>query len=207
MAWVFKVFLFFFKPLFRILFRLQTSGLEHIKGLTGPLLIVSNHKFFIDSFALGVAMPLSTKLYPIRIMGETKHFNNPWIELIRKLGIIKLVYFIFGVLPITRGIDLRIGLKEPIKILRKKGVVFLHPEGRVIHENGIGQFKRGASFLALETGAKILPVAFKLTNSRIRKNYFVKIGETFKLPNHLSIEEGADYMRDVIVKLYNSISK
>jgi len=190
---------------FRSFFNFKIFNKEKAKNLSGPLLIISNHKYFLDSFALGGALLLASKLWPLRIMGEAKKFNQPLIEFLRKIGFIGFIYFLFGVFPAVRGQDLEISLVEPLKILGEGGVVFLHPEGKVIREEEIGQFKRGAAFLALQTKTDILPVAFSIKKKKFRKNYYVKFGETFKLPGGLSVEEGADYMRNVIVKLYESL--
>jgi len=206
LKWIHKILgLFLVKPFFRAFFKLRVTGLEHTRGLSGPLLIVSNHKFFLDSFALGAALPITRDLHPIRIMGEAQFFFNPWIRLLRGIGIIKLVYTIFGVFPAIRGSGLKVALKEPIKILKKKGVVFLHPEGKIIRENILGKFKRGASALALSTGVKVLPVAFKIKPNGFRKKYYIKFGPTFTTPKYLSYIKGAEYMRQIVAGLYKQL--
>lgn len=192
---------FIFKPLFKIFFNFKVLDSKQAHNLSGPLLIIANHKFFLDSFAFGVALPFSTNLFPVRFMGATKDFQDPSIRLLKKIGLIKLVYGIFGVFPAVRGKDLKEALKIPAEIIKKGGVVFLHPEGEMIHEDGISQFKRGAPALALMTDVKILPVAFK----KNKNGYFIKFGSVFNLPQNLSVEGGAEYMRSIIFGLYESI--
>lgn len=196
------------KPFFWLFFSFKASGSENLKGLSGPILIIGNHKSFIDSFALGAAVPLFCNLFPISIMGKTQDFNNSRVQFLQKIGIVKLTYFLFGVFPALKGIGLDSALQKPKEILEEGGIVFIHPEGKVFHAEGIGQFKRGASALALMTNVKILPVVFKTQKRRsLRPSYFVKFGESFSLPQNLNVEQGADYMRDVIVNLYNSLPK
>lgn len=190
---------------FRIFFDFKIYNKEKVKNLSGPLLIISNHRYFLDSFALGAALPFTSKLYPLRIMGETKKFRGSAMEFLRKIGVIKLVYFLFGVLPAIRGQELEISLAKPLQILNKGEVVFLHPEGRVIKEKEIGQFKRGASFLANQTKVDILPVVFEIGRKKFRRTYSVKFGDTFKLPEGLSLEQGAEYMRNIVFNLYESL--
>jgi 1-acyl-sn-glycerol-3-phosphate acyltransferase len=206
MKWTHKILGFLIvKPLFKLFFNLRISGLEHVKNLSGPLLIIGNHKFFLDSFAFGAAIPTNADIYPIRFMGETENFNDFWVRFLKKIGVVKLVYSIFGVFPAIRGKGLDAALKESVEILKNSGIILLYPEGRMVREDKIEQFKRGAPALALITKVKVLPVAFKINNKGFRKKYFVKFGPVFYLPPNLSYEQGADYMRNIIVDLYKSL--
>ena len=206
MKWIHKILgLFLVKPFFKIFFRLKVEGKENLKNLSGPLLIIGNHKFFLDPFALGAATPISTNIHPIRIMGEIAVFNHPGLRLLKKTGIIKLVYSLFGVFSAVRGVELKEALEAPINILKNNGIVFLFPEGKIVHEDEIGQFKRGAPALALITKTKILPIALKIGHKGVRKKYFVKFGQVFSLPEGLTNEDGSGYMRSIIEDLYRTL--
>lgn len=208
MKWLHKILaLVLVKPFFKFFFKLRVSGVENLKDLSGPLLIITNHKFFLDSFAFGAAVPITTNIHPIRFMGETHHFNSVGLSILKSLGIVKFVYLIFGVFPAIRGEGLEKALAIPKKILKNKGVVFLHPEGKIVHGKEIGQFKRGAPALALATNVKILPAALKIKiESRGRRpKYFVKFGPTFKLPQNLTPEQGAEKMRNKVAMLYSKL--
>lgn len=194
------------KPLFKLLYNLNVSGQENFLGLSGPLIIIGNHKYFLDSFALGAALPVPTPLYHITTFGESEQFNDRGIDFLRKIGFIKVLYFVLGIFPVIRGSDLKIALEKPISIIKNKGVVFLHPEGKIVKEDEIGPFKRGASFMALQTNTLILPVVFKIDkNKKFRRKYHIRFGPIFTLPQNLSVEKGADYMRNIIVDLYKSL--
>jgi len=199
-----------FKPFLNVFFRFKVTGRENIKKLSAPLLIIGNHNFFIDSFALGASLPFGTKLFPINIMGEIDHFFNPTLEFFKKIGVIKIIYSLCNVFPAIRGKELKIALEKPVEIIKNKGTVFLHPEGRIVKGEEIGQFKRGASYLAIKTGVKVLPVVFKIEKKtskiNLRRNYCVKIGQPFTLPKETSVESGAEIMREIITNLYQSIS-
>ncbi len=200
--------LFFMKPFFYLFFKFKRSGLENAKGLSGPLLIIANHKFFLASFAVGATLPITSKILPIKFMGEIKHFNDWKLNLLLRIGVIQLVYKIFGVFPVVRGQGLEIALRIPKKIIEDGGVVLMHPEGRVVHEEGVAEFKRGAPALCLTTKVRVLPMAFKLCrrDKTWRKRYYVKFGEAFTLPEHIvTPEQGAEYMKNVIEKLYATL--
>ncbi len=199
--------LFLMKPFFYLFFKFKKSGLENAKGLSGPLLIIANHKFFIDSFAFGAAVPVTSKIPPVRFMGEAEHYNNWKLTFLLRIGVIPLVYRMFGVFPAIRGQGLETALRIPKKIIEDGGVIFMHPEGRVVHEEGIAEFKRGAPALCLATKTKILPIALKLCrkDKAWRKRYYVKFGEAFVLPENIVMpEQGAKYMKNVIEKLYDT---
>ncbi len=196
------------KPFFYLFFKFKRSGLENIKGLKGPLLIIANHKFFLDSFAMGAALPISSKILPVKFMGEIKYFNDWKLNLLLKIGITPLVYKMFGVFPAVRGQGLEAALQIPKKIIEDGGVVSMHPEGNVIKEEGIAEFKRGAPALCLTTKVKVLPVAFKLMrqDKNLRKRYYVRFGEVFTLPEHIiTPEQGAEYMKNIMKNLYKTL--
>ncbi len=169
--------------------------------------MIGNHKYFVDSFALGAALPVFNPFYHITTFGESSKFNDKPIEFLRKIGFIKFLYFILGIFPVIRGKDLDVALKEPISIIKEGGVVFLHPEGKIVKEDGIGQFKRGAPFLAEKTGAPVLPLVFKIEKKETgkKREYYVKFGPAFHLPPDLSLEDGAEYMRSIVLNLYESL--
>jgi len=194
---------FIIKPFLKFRYIFKVYGAQYVKNLRGPLLIVTNHKHFIDSFVFGAALPPLSKLFPVRFMGEVTSINFPILEFLRKLGIIKLIYWVFGVVPAIRGKGLNIALKKPIEILREGGIFLIHPEGEVIKGDKIGEFKRGAPVLALKTEVPVLPVAFKLEKGHPKK-YSVNFGEIFHLPKNLNYEEGTKYMRKIILNLYKN---
>ena len=192
----------FFITVFNLFLNLKIRGRENLKGLSAPLLIIANHKAFYDSFIFRVAMGVNSKLLPLRFMA-TKNFYSAWLNFLVKIKIIDLVYYMFGAFPVVRGDGLEKALEAPKEILKNNGVVAMFPEGSVYHKEGIGEFKRGAPALAQMTGVTVLPTAFKISKRKfLRKEFIVNFGKPFKIPEGLSYEEGADYMRSIILNLY-----
>ena len=208
MKWIQKIFfLLTVKPLYRLVFKFKTIGLENVKNLSAPVLIKGNHKTPFDSLAVAAAVPITTNLHPCRSMGEVSNFKNPLLKFLKKTGFIKLIYFICGVFPAIRGQGLEVALKIPTEILNNKGIVLMHPEGGLIPGDKIGQFKRGAAVLALKTNTPIAPVVFKLNtkNKDFRKKYYIKFGSSFKVPQNLQTDDAAEYMRKKIIDLYKTL--
>jgi 1-acyl-sn-glycerol-3-phosphate acyltransferase len=180
-------------------------GLKNLKGISGPLLIIGNHKSVLDAFALGAALPLSRRFFPIRFMGKVNEFDHNFLQFLHKIGFVKFFYLIFGVFPAIRGKGLETALQTPKKIIKNRGIVFIHPEGGAIKRNEIGQFKRGATVLAKSTKVKILPVAFKIRKDSPRREFCISFGQPFFMPENLSPEEGSEYVRRIIIDLYNQL--
>jgi len=189
------------KPFLKFNYIFKSYGTIPDKNISGPLIIITNHKTFFDSFTFGAAIKPTSKMFPVRFMGEVDQFNHSTLEFFRKIGLIKLAYLIFGVVPAIRGVGLNKALEKPVSIIKRGGTFLIHPEGRVIKDDKIGDFKRGAAALALKTNAPILPAAFKLRAGK----YSINFGKIFNLPQNISYEEGADIIRGKICELYNKI--
>lgn len=157
---------------------LETETKENLKELQAPLILVSNHICWVDPFIIGASFPFGAKIFPIRYACLWKYFYIPL-----------LLPFIwaFGSFPVWRGIGLEKALRVALRILEKGGVVGIFPRGQK-EWKGIKKPKRGAAFLSIKTGAKVLPIKIeppikiKLSKVLLRKYKIkVKIGSPFSL--------------------------
>ena len=131
-------------PFFRVWFALKIIGKEHIPT-TGAAVIAPNHKSFYDAFFVAVATKRS-----IRFMGKSELFHGRQGRLLLALG---------G-FPVKRGESDAEAMTTARTILRDGGLLALFPEGtRVRDPDALGEPKRGAARLALETGAVLVPAA------------------------------------------------
>jgi 1-acyl-sn-glycerol-3-phosphate acyltransferase len=136
-------------PFLRLWFRMHVSGAEHIPK-EGAAIIAPNHKSFWDSFFIGV----STRRH-LRFMGKTELFEGPKGRLLVRLG----------AFPVRRGQSDEDALETARTILRQGGLLALFPEGtRVRDPDELGDPKRGAGRLALESGAPLVPAAITGTD-------------------------------------------
>jgi 1-acyl-sn-glycerol-3-phosphate acyltransferase len=178
---------------------------EVVKNLKGPVLVIANHKTVFDHFIFGAALPKFSPLFAVRFMGEMDHFNFSALEFLRKTKIIRLFYAIFGVFPAIRGKGLDAALEKPQNILKNGGAVLIYPEGKVVKENTIGKFKKGAPALAIKTGITVLPVSINEIKTQKPHWYRVKFGEKFTVPQNMSVDEAASYMKSKISDLFETI--
>jgi 1-acyl-sn-glycerol-3-phosphate acyltransferase len=132
------------RPLFRAYFRMRVEGVEHVPP-EGAAIIAPNHKSFWDSFFVAVGVRRH-----LRFMGKEELFTGWKGRLLVRLG----------AFPVQRGQADQQALETARVILRQGGLLALFPEGtRVSDPDGLGDPKRGAGRLALETGAPLVPCA------------------------------------------------
>lgn len=138
-------------PVMKVFFGLRAQGLENIPK-SGPVVIAPNHKSFWDAFF--IAAVVRRRLH---FMGKAELFRG-WRG---------RLFVALGGFPVLRGEsdDLAIGTARAV--LQRGDVLALFPEGtRVADPERLGNPKRGATRLAIETGAVIVPTALSGTEKR-----------------------------------------
>lgn len=129
--------------LLRTLSRLEVEGLEHLPA-EGPLLLVTNHLFWLDAPVLMVAFP-----YRAQVFAGEKWARNPLVgPLFRWLDAIF----------VERGEVDRKALRRALAVLRGGGVLGLAPEGTRSKTGALQRGHSGAAFMAFRTGVKLVPV-------------------------------------------------
>lgn len=190
-------------PLFHVLFRIEIVHYDKIQNISRPFIIVANHTNFYDSFIFRLVFGF--KYLPIRFMAVTK-FDWDFLQKLSRCGIINFVYSLFGVFTVTPGLGIDKNLARPIDIIKNGGNVFIYPEGRIIHSDHIGPFKKGAVVLAQKTGRDILPICMKFTRTgSYRRKLKITIMKKFRCPRHKSSDVLTNELRDIIVAV-NDVS-
>jgi 1-acyl-sn-glycerol-3-phosphate acyltransferase len=148
------------QPAMLIWFRLARHGREHVKA-KGPLLVASNHRSFLDPFAIAVTLPWRR---PLQFVAKVELFEKPWQGWILSR---------LGAFPIRRGESDEEAMETSRLVLERGGVVCIFPEGTRIRAGSLAEPKRGVGRLALETGAAVLPVAVVGTE-HVRRGWRVR---------------------------------
>jgi 1-acyl-sn-glycerol-3-phosphate acyltransferase len=140
-------------PVLRTFFGLQATGVENIPA-RGPVVIAPNHKSFWDAFFLAAVVKRR-----LHFMGKAELFNG-WRG---------RLFLMLGAFPVLRGSSDEEAIETSRAILERGDVLVLFPEGtRVSDPERLGIPKRGATRLAIETGAVIVPTAMSGTEKRKR---------------------------------------
>jgi|ERR1700722_974097 len=131
-------------PFFLLYFRLERIGREYIPS-SGPVILAANHRSFLDPFVIGA---LTRR--PVYYMAKRELFERPWQAWI--LGSL-------GAFPIDRGKGDEHAMSTARTILERGDCVVIFPEGTRVRKGPLGHPHRGVGRLALQTGARVVPVA------------------------------------------------
>lgn len=135
-------------PMMRLYYGLAVTGAENIPA-EGAAIVAPNHKSFWDSFFIAA----TTKRH-LRFMGKSELFEG-------RLG---KTFVRLGAFPVRRGSSDEDALETAREILRQGGLLALFPEGtRIRDPDELGEPRRGATRLALESGAPLVPTAISGT--------------------------------------------
>jgi glycerol-3-phosphate dehydrogenase (NAD(P)+) len=127
-------------------FRLERIGREHAR-VEGGLIVASNHRSFVDPFAIGLLLPWRRR---IQFMAKVELFERRWLGwLVSRLG----------AFPVRRGQADETAMETARIAIQRGGTLVMFPEGTRIRPGSLARPKRGVGRLALETGAPVVPVA------------------------------------------------
>ncbi|MHB8656557.1 MAG: 1-acyl-sn-glycerol-3-phosphate acyltransferase [Solirubrobacteraceae bacterium] len=147
-----------FQPFFRVYFRLQRIGREHIPA-QGPVIIAANHRSFLDPFVIA-----TMARRPMYYVAKKELFFRRWQAwLLNSLG----------AFPVDRGTGDGDMLETARAILGRGDIVLIFPEGTRVRPGSLGKPRRGVGRLALETGAPVVPVAVIGTEA-IRRGWRIR---------------------------------
>jgi glycerol-3-phosphate dehydrogenase (NAD(P)+) len=147
-----------FVPFFLVYFRMQRVGREHLPR-SGPLLLASNHRSFLDPFVIGTLVKR-----PVYYMAKRELFEKPWQAWALNA---------LGAFPVDRGAGDRDAMETARAILARGDCVVVFPEGTRTRPGPLGEPRRGIGRLALETGAPVVPVAV-IGSDAVRRGWRIR---------------------------------
>ncbi len=127
-----------FLILFRVFFNFKVEGLHNLPTRTN-FILVANHASYLDSLALGVAVPRRIYWIAARYL-----YRIGWLRWFFKK---------------TDTFALGNASEQALMLLEKERNVGLFPEGKKSPDNTLGEFRTGAALLASKTGRPIVPCA------------------------------------------------
>jgi 1-acyl-sn-glycerol-3-phosphate acyltransferase len=164
----------------RLLWGARVEGSEHIPS-EGPFILVGNHSSNLDPLILGWAVGNRTGRM-IHFMAKAEMLRWP---VLGWLATQSAVFFV------RRGEGDRSAQRFALEALAAGRPIALHPEGTRSRDGHLKAGKSGAAFLAMRSGAPLLPAGIAGTHrifpggSKIphASHISVRVGEPFTLPH------------------------
>ncbi|QKJ21213.1 1-acyl-sn-glycerol-3-phosphate acyltransferase [Microbacterium hominis] len=173
-------------PLARLIYRPRVEGKATVPR-SGAVIFASNHLSFIDSIAIPVAAPR-----PVHFLAKSSYFEKPFS---------RWFFTSIGAIAVKRGAGQAAldALDQQRRLLDEGSAVALYPEGTRSLDGRLYKGRTGVAFLALQTGAPVVPVGLIGTDKvmpvgakmpSLKHRITVKFGEPIDLSHHGPAESG-----------------
>ncbi len=136
-------------PLLSLFSPLTVKGREHLKGVKGRAIFVSNHSSAFDAVAMLEALPNKFRYRCFVVAAADSIYKRKWEGALTGL--------LINTFPIPRGGGARPALDRLKEHLGHHSSVVIFPEGTLSRTGNIGTFKKGAAILAMDAGVPIVP--------------------------------------------------
>lgn len=185
LSWFCKIFL---APLVKKLFIKKVSGLNNLPKRN--FILVSNHQSYLDIIISGyICVPRK-----FHFIGQI----DGWKGMAKIF--IRIVYFIFGVIPLdrTKEKSRERAVEKAIEILKNGDTLVIYPEGRRSVNGEIQEGKFGTARIFLKTGVPMLPAGFEGTfelfppKGKLKVKRIIKVNVGSPLFFKKEFEEGKD---------------
>ena len=177
-----------------ILYRVRIYGKENIPK-TGGAIFCMNHNGWLDMLFVGCKI----RRY-VHYMAKEELFKNPLSAfLMRQLR----------VFPVKRGrVDIS-AMKTAIDVVGKGHILGLFPEGTRLRQRTIetlDSIKAGVAFIAMKSGAPVIPIAIQGDLKKKFSDIKVTVGEPFYIKTdsekRYTSDELAGLSRDAMLRVY-----
>lgn len=172
-----------FRLLFRILYRLEVQGAEHLAAAGPRTLVVVNHVSFLDGPLMAAIGPEDAG-FAVWWTWLGKWWLKPFVEVMRLVPVDP-----------TRPLH----TKTLLAAVEEGRPLVIFPEGRISVTGALMKIYTGPAWIADRTGAAIVPVRIdgaevtpfsRLGRGQVRRRWFPKIRITVLEPRRLVLPEG-----------------
>ena len=170
----------------KIVYRVEIIGKENVPK-EGALIFCGNHRTYLDPPLIVV-----TAGRDMRFIAKEELKKNP---LFAFLGIL------YEAILVKRDAKDIGPLKESIKTLKSGRCIGIFPEGtrNGMDKNEGGKLKNGAAYMAIKTGAKIVPIGIVGPAKPFTKNKII-YGKPLDFTEYKKLEKGAEDKASEVLK-------
>jgi 1-acyl-sn-glycerol-3-phosphate acyltransferase len=137
-------------PIVRYFARATVEGREHLAGLEGPVVLVSNHTSHLDCPVILSALPRGLRRRTL-VAAAADYFWK-----VKALGAVTSLAL--GTVPFKRRDGSRQSIERLKEALRRGWSVLIFPEGGRSHTGELRPFKHGAAYVCLDTHSAAVPI-------------------------------------------------
>lgn len=178
-------------PLARMIYRPHVEGKAFVPK-SGPVIFASNHLSFIDSVVIPIAAPRA-----VHFLAKSSYFDGHGVS-----GWLSREFFTaIGAVPVQRGAGQAAldALDQQRRLLDEGKAVALYPEGTRSLDGRLYKGRTGVAFLALQSGAPVVPVGLIGTDDvmpvgarvpSLKHRVTVRFGRPLHVSSHGSAESG-----------------
>ena len=187
-------------PLLKVLFQLETQGLENIPA-EGNAILASNHFSFLDHFLLPVVVDRD-----ITFIAKSELFENPiWGFLLTRWGQISL----------NRGTGDNSAVNQAIEVLESGNLFGIYPEGTRTRDGKLHGGHTGVARISLISGAPVIPVGMIgtyeiLPRGAVKPNFGkaeIRIGKPMDFSQYTGNENDRKIIRMITDEIMDEIGK
>jgi 1-acyl-sn-glycerol-3-phosphate acyltransferase len=153
---------FISRPLTGIVAPTTVTGAEALGRLAGPVIFAANHNSHADTAVLTTAIPARLR-HKLVVAAASDYF----FDSTAKATVMSLI---LGAIPIERSKVNRRSAQTALDLLGEGWSVVIYPEGGRSPDGWMHDFKGGAAYLAVRSGAPIIPVFIDGTDRVLPKS-------------------------------------
>lgn len=175
------------RVMFGVWNRMRVRGVENVPR-TGPVLLAGNHLSFIDNIAIPVAVPRR-----VRYLAKSSYFTGTGLQ----GAWYRFFFSSVGAVPLPRGahLDAQAALDIARSLLEDGQAFGIYPEGTRSRDGRLYKGRTGVAWLALQTGAVIVPVGLTGTDKA------QPVGQHVLRPRRITVRFGEPISVDSVAHL------
>ena len=142
---VYSVVLALAQGLLKTILPVKYHGLEHVRDLKAPYILMANHTTMLDPFMMAVAIPQ----YQIRFIGKKELWKFP-----------PFAWFANAIraIPVDRHNTDMEAMRACMRVTREGHVLGIFPEGTRHHKGLMTELESGVAMIALRSKVPLVPV-------------------------------------------------